>query len=133
MTVTIGNRLAGGFLVALLAVGCAVLWVGIPVGCLWAASKVTDDAAEHYLIVLPAVPIAMILWGRALFWINRLYVRVRLGSAAVQTDPEAEPDEEPRWVRGPLEPLLIVTLVLALIALFAWFFLLAKHPSSQVI
>ena len=31
-------------------------------------------------------------------------------------------------LRGPLEPLLVGSLVVALIALFAWFFLLAENP-----
>lgn len=127
------ERLAGGFVVALLAVGCAVLWIGIPVGAMWAAGKLTEDPAEHFLIVLPAVLVGMVLWGRALFWLNRLYVRIRMAHAGVEAEHEEEEDDEPRWIRGPLEPLLILTLVLALAALFFWFFVLAENPGRQVI
>lgn len=133
------DRAARAFVVALLAVGCLVLWIGIPVACMWAAGKLTDDPADHYLVVLPAVLVGMILWGRGLFWLNRLYVRIRLGSRGyrelAEEAMEAEDGygTEPRWIRGPLEPLLVLTLVLALIALFAWFFLLAENPSSQVL
>ena len=128
----IRDRAAGAFVLALLAVGCLVLWIGIPLACMWGAGKLTDDAADHYLVVLPAVLVGMILWGRGLFWLNRLYLRIRLGSRAWKELNE-EDEDEPRWVRGPLEPLLVATLVLALIALFAWFFLLAENPSSQVL
>ena len=128
----IRDRAAGAFVVALLGAGCLVLWIGIPVACMWAAGKLTDDPADHYLVVLPAVLVGMILWGRGLFWLNRLYLRIRLGSRAWKELHE-EDEEEPRWIRGPLEPLLVATLVLALIALFAWFFLLAENPSSQVL
>ena len=126
------ERMAGGFVVALLAVGCAVLWIGIPVAVMWAAGRLTEDPAEHFLIVLPTVLVGMVLWGRALFWLNRLYVRIRL--ARTGHEPEAdEEDDEPRWIRGPLEPLLVLTLVLALVALFFWFFVLAENPGRQVI
>jgi hypothetical protein len=126
------DRAASAFVLALLALGCLVLWIGIPVASMWAVGKLTDDPADHYLIVLVTVLLGMILWGRGLFWLNRLYLRIRMGSRAwAELTDEAE--EETRWIRGPLEPLLVGTLVLALIALFAWFFVLAENPSSQVL
>lgn len=123
------------FVLALLTAGCFLLWIGVPVGVMWAAGEVTSSAAEHYLIALPAVIVGMVVWGRGLFWLNRLYVRIQLGSDAVRrhADDEHEEDLGPRWIRGPLEPLLILTLVLALIALFIWFFTIAENPSIQVI
>src|SRR5688500_12925342 len=124
-------RLASVFLLALLAAGCLVLWIGIPVVCMWAAAKLTEDAAQHFLIVLPTVLVAMTVWARALFWLNRLYLRVRLGAGML--DPDEDAPEDVRWARGPLEPMLIATLVVALILLFAWFFVLAENPSRRVI
>ena len=35
--------------------------------------------------------------------------------------------------RGPLEPMLIVSLAIAAVALVVWFFVFAEDPSSQVI
>ena len=126
-------RLGGAFVVVLLAIGCAVLWIGIPVACMWGAAKLTTDAAEHFVIVLPAVLVGMVLWGKALFWLNRLYVRIQLTSAGAELEEELEESDEPRWIRGPLEPLLVGTLVLALVALFVLFFAIAENPSIQVI
>lgn len=123
------------FVLALLTVGCFVLWIGVPVGVMWAAGEITDSSAQHYLIALPGVIVGMVVWGKGLFWLNRLYVRIQLGSDAVTRDPddELEHDLGPRWIRGPLEPLLVITLVLALAALFVWFFTIAENPSIQVI
>ena len=131
---SITDRLAGAFLLVLMSVGCLVLWIGIPVGCLWLAAKWSDSNAEHFLYVLPMVLVGMAAFAKFLFWLNRLYVRVTLGSHAVEVDPEADDEwDEPRWVRGPLETLLVASLLVALIALFAWFFLLAENPSQQII
>ena len=126
-------RLGGAFVVVLLAIGCVVLWIGIPVASMWGAARLTTDAADHFVIVLPTVLVGMVVWGKALFWLNRLYVRIQLSSADLALEEEEEESDEPRWIRGPLEPLLVATLVLALVALFFWFFVLAENPSPQVI
>ena len=34
----------------------------------------------------------------------------------------------PRFLHGPLEPILVGSLVIALVVMFVWFFLLAKDP-----
>ena len=127
------DRIASAFLLVLMFVGCLVLWIGIPVGCLWLAAKWSDSNAEHFLYVLPMVLVGMAVFAKFLFWLNRLYVRVTMGSHAVEENPEDDEWDEPRWVRGPLETLLVASLLVAMIALFAWFFLLAENPSQQII
>lgn len=128
-----GDRFATSFLLVLMAVGCLVLWIGIPVGCLWLASMWSESNAEHFLYVLPMTLLGMAVFAKGLFWLNRLYVRIAIGSHAVEPDPEADEWDEPRWVRGPLEPLLVGSLLIAIVALFAWFFIFAENPSPQVI
>lgn len=121
------DRLAAAFLLALMAVGSLVLWIGVPVGSLWAASKLSDSGTGHLLIALPLVPAAMIVWGTFLFWLNALYLRV----IGVLTEPE-DPDEPPRPIRGPLEPLLVASLVLAIVAFLVWFFAFAENPTVSL-
>ena len=128
-----GERAATSFLLILMAVGCLVLWIGIPVACLWLASNWSESNAEHFLYVLPMTLVGMAIFAKCLFWLNRLYVRIAIGSHAVEPDPEADEWDEPRWVRGPLEPMLVGSLIIAIVLLFAWFFLLAENPSPQVI
>ena len=127
-----GDRIAAGFLLLLLGVGCVLLWIGIPIGCLWAASQVAGSSAQHFLIALPLTIVAVILFARALFFVNRLYLRVMFARRPLAED-ELDEEDQPRWARGPLEPLLVATLVLALLALFVWFFAFAEDPSRQVI
>ena len=128
---TARERLAGAFVLAVLAAACLVFWIGIPVGGLWALSKATDSFATHFVLGLIGVPVAMALFSPALFWLNGLYLRV----TGVIARLEAE-QEETGWhrrVRGPLEPMLIVSFVVALIALTIWFFVFAENPPRQVI
>jgi hypothetical protein len=122
------DRFAANFLLVLMGLGSLALWIGIPVGCLYAASKLTDTQAEHYLIALPLTLLAMIAFGTFLFWLNRLYLRITVPWLL----EEADDDEPPRRLRGPLEPLLLASMIIAVIALFVWFFFGAHNPGPEV-
>ena len=122
------DRAVAAFLLALMAIGTLVLWIGVPLGCLWLSSKLVDSLGMHFVVSLPMVLGGMSLWAAVLFWLNRLYLRV----TGFFAEPE-DPDEPPRRLRGPLEPLLVGSLVIGIVALFVWFFFFAENPSSQVI
>ncbi len=129
------ERLAAAFLLVLMALGCIVLWIGIPVGSLWVAARLVETSAQHFLVALPLTLVGMIAFAKGLFWVNRLYLRVTLAWRPGVVDEEEwdEALDGPRWARGPLEPMLVAFLIVALGALFAWFFLIAENPSSQVL
>ena len=127
MEARITDRLAAAFLLVLMALGSLVLWIGVPVGSLWAASKLSESVAGHLLIALPLTLAAMIVWGAFLFWLNALYLRV-IGALA---EPE-DPDEPPRRIRGPLEPLLVGSLVIGIVAFLVWFFAFAEDPAVNI-
>jgi len=121
------DRLASAFLILLLAAGSLVLWIGIPAGGLWAFSKLTDSSNQHFLLSLVFIPLAMALFAPALFWVNGLYMRV---TGVLKRD---EDEEGQRWhVRGPLELFLYMGMVVALVALFVWFFFFAENPPEIV-
>jgi formate hydrogenlyase subunit 3/multisubunit Na+/H+ antiporter MnhD subunit len=126
------DRLAAGFLLLLLAIGSLTLWIGVPAGWLWLASKLTDSEATHFVAAIVGTPVAIVLFGWLLVWINRLYLRVRWASVPQPADYEDDEDE-PRPMRGPLEPLLAASLVIALVALVVWFFVFAENPPRQFI
>ena len=123
------DRAAAAFLLLLMGVGSLLLWVGIPAAWLWVAGKVTETQAQHFMLAVLGVPVAIIAWAKFLFWLNRLYMRVTIGAAAVERDPDDEEDA-PRWVRGPLEPLLVGSLLIALAVMAFWFFVLAENPGA---
>ncbi len=103
-------------------------WIGIPVGGLWLFSKVTDSWNGHFLLSLVLIPAAMALFAPALFWLNGLYLRtigvLRPG------DEDEERQLAPRADRSSCSS--TVGMVIAVVALFAWFFFLARYPPEIV-
>ena len=123
------DRAAAAFLIVLMALGSLALWTAVPALSLYAASQVTETLPAHFLVGLPLTVVAVILFARLLFWINRLYLRVTLAWRPAEEEDWDEDLDQPRWARGPLEPFLVATLGLALVALFVSFFFWAKYPS----
>jgi hypothetical protein len=133
------DRVAAAFLLVVLFAGTLVLWIGIPVLCLWSASKFTNSIASHFLVATPMTLLSMGAFAWCLYWVDRLYLRVTGAYDQEPYDPELDDpddlddDEDLHVPRGPLEPMLIASLILGIIALFIWFFAFAENPSSQVI
>jgi hypothetical protein len=124
------RRLAGAFVLVVMACACVVFWIGIPVGALWGLSKATDSFAGHFVLGLLLVPTAMALFSPALFWLNNLYLRVTGVLERLEAD-ELQAGWQ-RRVRGPLEPMLFLSLAVALIAMTIWFFFFAEDPPRIV-
>ena len=120
------ERAVAGFLLAVLVIGAAAVWVGIPIGCMWLAGELTDDFGTHMPLALALILPGVTLGSLALAWVNGLYLRVTERREAVPRN---------LWRlhrRGPLEPILFVCFLLALAALFVWFFLFAENPPRGV-
>lgn len=119
--VTPRGRLGSILILALLAAGCLVLWLGVPAGGMWLSAKLTDSFGWHMPVALVLIVGGMLVLAAGLAWLNDLYLRVTGGHFVSS--------EAPIRRRGPLEPMLIATLVLAACAFAAWFFLLAENPT----
>ena len=116
------------FLVALMALGSVVMWIGVPVGLIYLASKLADTpnpSMGPYLVVLLGLPVGMALVGKGLGALNRLHIRLT----------GAEVDEyRPGWTRslrgertvqrrgGVLDRVMIISVVVAGLAFAVWFF-----------
>lgn len=125
------DRVVAAFLLILMAVGSVLMWVGVPAGWLWVAGQITSDQAQHILLSVVGVPLAIIIWARGLFWLNRLHMRVTMPQILREIE-EADDDDEPRVIRGALEPLMVGSLWIALIAMAIWFFVFAHNPGAQL-
>jgi hypothetical protein len=110
------DRGLSALLLLLMVVGAFVLWIGVPTAVLWGLGKLVDSRSEHLILGLLAVPAGMVLFGFLLAVLNTMYLRVS-GFAA----PSGEDEDE--WVprlRGPLDQILGVGAVVALVAFLAW-------------
>ncbi len=102
------TRLALGFLIV---AGCAFLWIGIPVGGLWLAGQVTDDAEVFLFIALGGIPLAMIVCGWLIWRLSGMYA-------------DLHEEDEPFF---PLaEVAMTASAVTALVLMLLWFFFLAE-------
>jgi hypothetical protein len=106
-----------------------VLWIGVPAAALYVSGQLTSTRGGHVIIALPLTLVAMVAFGAFLIWLNRLYLRITIPWAVA----EADEDEDPRRLRGPLEPLLVGSLLVALVVLFIWFFVFAQNPGPGFI
>jgi hypothetical protein len=126
----IRQRLAEALVLAVLGLACVGWWVGVPAAVLWGLSKLTDSFAGHVVLGLIGVPAAMVLLAPLLFWLNGLYLQV-----ACVLDRMEEDEDESGWhrrVRGPLEPMMVLSFAVALVASMIWFFFFAEDPPRIV-
>lgn len=121
------DRTVAAFLWILMALGSVAMWVGVPAGWLWIAGQITSVPAQHIMLSVIGVPLAIIIWARGLFWLNRLHMRVTMPRLMREIE-EADDDEEPRTIRGPLEPMMVGSLAVAIVAMAVWFFFFAERP-----
>jgi hypothetical protein len=111
-----------------MAVGSVVMWLGVPLGLIYAASKVADKpnpSLGPYLIVFLGLPIGMAIVGKALGALNRAHIRLT----------QREVDQyRPGWTRsmrgertvnrrgGVLDRVMIISVAVAGLAFAIWFF-----------
>jgi hypothetical protein len=82
-----GRRLLTAALAVVIVVGCAVLWIGVPIAGFWAAGRLTQNSVDFLLFALGSVPLTMVIVGFLLYRLNAIYVSLR---------DEQEPARRPR-------------------------------------
>jgi len=118
-------------LVLLMAVGSIVMWIGVPLGLVYAASQLADSSRPSvgpYLLILIGLPVGMAIVGKLLGWLDRLHGKLT---------GRREERRRASWLRsmraertstvrgGVLDKVMIVSVVLAVIAFGVWFFAFA--------
>jgi hypothetical protein len=115
-------------LVALMALGSVVMWLGVPLALVYIASKLADTpnpSMGPYLLIIVGLPVGMAVVGKGLGALNRAHIRLT----------GAEVDEyRPGWTRsmrgerqvdrrgGVLDRVMIVSVAVAALAFAVWFF-----------
>ena len=116
------DRLAALFLLAMMAAGSLAMWTVVPYVALRYGIDLLGSPALQLMGGLVLVPFSIGLFALFLFWLNGLYLRVS-GHWAYDSD-----EDRPRRLRGPLEPMLVWSLLIALALMAYWFFFLADGP-----
>jgi hypothetical protein len=126
------RRFVGALLIALMAVGSVLLWIGIPVGWLYLASRVADSSQPSmgpYVMVLVGIPATMIVMGKVLAALDRTYGRVT-GTASQTRVPapwhrSMRGDRRSTRPRSVLDVVMVCSVALAVVCFAVWFFLFA--------
>jgi hypothetical protein len=126
------RRVLGALLIALMAVGSVLLWLGIPVGWLYLASHVAGTSQPSmgpYLMVLVGIPATMIAMGKVLAALDRTYARVTGATPPARVPPpwqrSLRGDRRPARARSVLDVVMVCSVALAVVCFAVWFFLFA--------
>jgi hypothetical protein len=117
------------FLVALMAVGSVLMWLGVPVGLIYAASRVADSSEPSlgpYLLVLIGLPVGMAVVGKALGMLDRAHQRLTgigdMGPRRAAWNRSLRGERVSVRRGGILDRVMIVSVALAVVVLAVWFF-----------
>jgi hypothetical protein len=116
-------------LIALMAFGSVLMWIGVPVGLIYLASRVADSPTPSmgpYLIVLIGLPVGMVAVGKVLGALDRYHGRVtgldegKPEQAAWMKSMRGE--RERRRRRSVLDTVMVISVGVALVLSAVWFF-----------
>jgi hypothetical protein len=119
-------------LVLLMALGSVVMWIGVPLGLIFLASRVADSSnpsAGPYVLVLVGLPVGMAIVGKCLGALDRAHMRL-----TGRVDRTRRPATWMRSMRaergstrtgGVLDRVMIVSVAVAILAFAVWFFAFA--------
>jgi hypothetical protein len=123
------RRLAAAALIALMAAGSILLWIGIPVGVIYLASRLVSSSTPSmgvYLALAIAIPALMLACVRALGRLDRAYGELtgtadaRPARAAWLRSLRGERGSTRR--RSVLDVVMVWSVGVALLAFAVWFF-----------
>jgi hypothetical protein len=120
------------FLIALMAFGSVLMWLGVPVGLIYLASRLADSPTPSmgpYLLILIGLPVGMVAVGKVLGALDRYHGRVtglddgKPQQAAWMKSMRGE--RERRRRRSVLDVVMMVSVGVALVLSAVWFFAFA--------
>ena len=120
------------FLIALMAVGSVVMWLGVPIGLIYLASRVADSSKPSmgpYLLILIGLPVGMFVVGKLLGALDRYHGRItglddgKPQQAAWMRSMRGERERKRR--RSVLDSVMIISVGVALVLFGIWFFAFA--------
>jgi hypothetical protein len=130
-------RLARLTLLVAMAVGSLALWVAVPLGWIWLASRVTSTNHFVFLATLACCPVTMVAVLRGLASLHEIYAGLGSRPKAHGRLPPAwrrslRDESHPQRDRTILDVFLVVSAVIAVVALNIWFFLFSASPLESV-
>jgi hypothetical protein len=118
-------------IIALMALGSVALWIGDPLLWFWITARLqsTQPTMGPYLLAIVGILLTGVVLGKSLSRLNRLYGDVTGTTPTVRIvvpwrrsyRGESGKDEDTRMPVSLLDVVMVVSVVLAVAALVAWF------------
>jgi hypothetical protein len=125
-------KLSAALLIGLMAIGSVVLWIGVPLGWIWLASNIVDSSEPSmtpYVMVLVGIPLTMVVVGKGLSQLNRVYGEVTGTTPTVRVvmpwQRSLRDDRNAGHPRTVLDVVMVCSVTVALVLFAVWFFLFA--------
>lgn len=125
-------KLPAALLILLMAVGSVVLWIGVPLGWIWLASNIVDSSEPSltpYVMVLVGIPLTMVVVGKGLAQLNRIYGEVTGTTPTVRVvlpwQRSLRDDRNAGAPRTVLDVVMVCSVTVAVVLFGLWFFLFA--------
>jgi hypothetical protein len=126
------RKVIAALLILLMGIGSIVLWLGIPLGWIWLVSILADSSQPSmgaYVLVLVGIPLTMVVVGKLLVRLNRVYgeltgatPQVRVVMPWRRSLRDTRDTGQPRTI---LDVVMVVSVGIALVCLAIWFFAFA--------
>jgi hypothetical protein len=119
-------------LIALMAFGSVLMWLGVPIGLVYLASQLADSPTPSmgpYLLILIGLPVGMVAVGKVLGALDRYHGRItglddgKPQQAAWMKSMRGERERKRR--RSVLDTVMIISVGVALVLSAIWFFAFA--------
>lgn len=133
MTASSMQGLTKAGLIALMALGSVMLWLGAPIGWLYLGSqyqaKSESEGFGPYLLVIGGIAVSVFVLTKVLSALSRAYDR-----ASGQNEPvrvrlpwhrSMRGDEDSRPPRNVLDVVMVISVGIAVVAMTIWFFFFA--------
>jgi hypothetical protein len=127
-----GRALLAALLIALMAIFSVVLWLGIPIGWLYLASRIAKSSQPSmgpYVLVLVGIPASMVVVGKLLSRLNRTYGAVTGAAPAARTRSawmrSLRGERDSARPRTILDVVMVWSVAVALLCFAIWFFVFA--------
>jgi hypothetical protein len=125
--------LAKAGLIALMALGSLVLWIGSPIGWLWIASQMQTDSKGAglgpYMVVLIGIAITAVVLAKLLQRLNLLYGTVAGAGEPVRIvlpwHRGLRGENEGKAPRTVLDVVMVISVSIGVVAFAIWFFFFA--------
>lgn len=120
-------------IIALMALGSVAMWVVNPVAWIWGVSQIAESSQikmSHVVMIMVGIPLTMVVFGKGLGALNRLYGRVSGTAPTVKVvAPWHRSMRDERDAGAPrtiLDVVMVCSVALALLVLGIWFLFFAE-------